>query len=81
MTRTWGANDPEPTDHPTVIDSAGDVWHWDVDEGGEPDGGWWSCTVETMNATSLWPWYEVLEPGSAREWLRGQAPCDCGGAG
>lgn len=36
--RTWGNGDPEPVDHPPVVDRDGVVWLWSINE---DDWAWW----------------------------------------
>ena len=75
-TRTWNPDDPEPGDHPDVIDAEGDVWAWEpwsaevlaIDplQSGEDSGGWWIKTGPRAGG-DLWPWSEVTSSGPVRE--------------
>jgi len=74
--RSWNPGDPEPADHPDVIDAEGDTWAWEPydEEGlaldplqpGEAAGGWWLKTGPYRGG-GLWPWDEVTEPGTVHE--------------
>lgn len=68
--RIWNPGDPEPGDHPDVIDSEGDIWSWEPYVGiaipGEEDGGWWLETGPWAGG-DLWPWSEVTSTGEVRE--------------
>lgn len=76
MTRTWQSGDPEPPDHPDVVDGEGDVWAWedysaevlelDPLQLGEAAGGWWVKTGPFAGG-DLWPWSEVTKCGPVRE--------------
>lgn len=74
--RIWQPGDPEPADHPDVVDAEGDVWGWEAYgadvlefgplEPGDDTGGWWLKTGPRAGG-DLWPWSEVTSVGPVRE--------------
>lgn len=70
--RTWKFGDPEPTDHPSVVDDNGHTWTWSADEGWSGYG--WTRQVMTRHKAfaTYGPvgqeWDEILdEDGTLRE--------------
>jgi hypothetical protein len=76
--RAWQSGDPEPSDHPDVVDAEGDVWSWEpwpvevleIDplQPDEDAGGWWLKTGPYAGG-DLWPWSEVTSSGPVREYV------------
>lgn len=63
--RMWHEGDPEPDDHPYLIDQRGEVWIYD--NAGDDDlglwPGWWAPFVDTQPC----PWEDVFTTHGARE--------------